>query len=56
MDSATAEINKEGEEKKNILRIMCQDKSLFVEFAENELNITRFPEKGKKIYVYCYFP
>lgn len=41
--------NNEGDgEKKYIVRIMCQKKSLFVEFAENELNIIQFPEKSKK--------
>lgn len=39
-----------------IVRIMCQEKSRFVEFVENELDIKKLPEKSKQeFYVYCYF-
>lgn len=32
---------------KYIVRVMCQNKFLFVEFSEEELSILKFPEKGK---------
>lgn len=35
------------EEEKYIVRLMYKEKSLFVEFAESELNMKDFPEKGK---------
>lgn len=41
------------EEKTYIVRIVCQNKSLFVTFKESELNITKFPEKGE---LKCYKP
>lgn len=39
-------------DKKYIVRIMCQNKSRFVEFAESELNIVQFPEKGKDLRIF----
>lgn len=47
MVSDTDENDEEGVGKKYIVRIMCQNKFLFVEFSEDELNILRFPEKGR---------
>lgn len=41
------------EEKTYIVRIVCQNKSLFITFKESELNITKFPEKGE---LKCYDP
>lgn len=34
-------------EQKYIVRVQCQDKSLYVEFAESELNAKSFAEKSE---------
>lgn len=44
------EKNDADDEKKYIVRVLCQSKSLFVEFAESELNIVQFPEKSKRFF------
>lgn len=33
--------------KKYVVRVVCQNKSLFIPFTEDELNIKKFPEKGE---------
>lgn len=51
--NAVTENDKNGDGKKYIVRIMCQNKLLFVEFSEEELNILRFPEKGKQMVLFA---
>lgn len=44
------ELEQENEnecEKKYIVRIMCQGKSMFLQFSDSELNTKSFPEKSK---------
>lgn len=48
-EQLAAKRDDDDDEKKYIVRIKSQRKLHFVEFAENELNIIQFPEKGKTI-------
>lgn len=48
---ATGENEKELE-KTYIVRVVCENKSMFVKFTENELNVRRFSEKGMNLFFF----